>query len=132
MIPAAPRAPEDRSMSPSDPSQPPGRQPRDPRVRTRFEALYSMGRREGAAVLADVSYTGARFAEASMVPELDTEIRAYVFVLPVNPFELRGRVVRTGDDGFAIAYKDLDPEVRRLVDDAAALVSAPGGGDGGA
>ena len=37
-------------------------------------------------------------------------------------------MVRTFENGFAIEYKDLDPEVRRLVDDAAAIVGAPSGG----
>jgi len=100
-------------------------QPREPRIRTRFEALYSMGRREGAGVLADISYSGAHIEDSSLVPELGTEVRIYVFVQPVSPFTLSGRVVRTTDRGFAIAYKALDDEVRRLVDDASAVVNDP-------
>jgi hypothetical protein len=100
----------------------PDHKPRHPRVRTRFEALLSMGRREGAGVLADISYSGAHIEESSVVPEVGTEVRIYVFVQPVAPFALSGRVVRVTESGFAIAYKDLDDEVRRLVDDAAALV----------
>ncbi|MGH0033957.1 MAG: PilZ domain-containing protein [Myxococcota bacterium] len=96
--------------------------PRHPRVRTQFEALYSMGRREGAGVLADISYSGAHIEETSMVPEEGTQVRIYVFVQPVSPFTLEGKVVRVTERGFAIAYQDLDDEVRRLVDDAAALV----------
>ena len=44
--------------------------PRDPRIRTRFEALYSMGRCEGAGVLADISYSGAHVEDTSLVPEV--------------------------------------------------------------
>ncbi len=97
--------------------------PRDPRIRTRFEALYSMGRCEGAGVLADISYSGAHVEDTSLVPEVGTEVRIFVFVQPVSPFALTGKVVRATENSFAIAYQDLDEEVRRLVDDAAALVA---------
>jgi hypothetical protein len=98
---------------------------REGRIPTRFEALYSAGRLEGAGVLLDISYSGALFAETSLRPELGKTIRAYVFVQPVNPIELVGEVVRLTDDGFAVKYELTDPELRRLVDDAAAVVSAP-------
>ncbi len=96
------------------------------RITTRFEALYSAGREEGFAVLRDISYTGALFGETTIRPEIGKRIRAYVFVQPVSPVELVGEVVRTTDDGFAIRYEIADPEVRRLVDDAAAVVTSEG------
>jgi hypothetical protein len=95
------------------------------RIPTRFEALYSTGRMEGAGVLVDISYSGALFGQTSIRPELGKTIRAYVFVQPVNPIELAGEVVRLTDDGFAVRYELTDPEVRRLVDDAAAVVASP-------
>ncbi len=98
---------------------------REGRVPTRFEVLYSAGRMEGAGVLLDISYSGALFGETSLRPELGKTIRAYVFVQPVNPIELVGEVVRLTADGFAVRYQISDPELRRLVDDAAAVVSAP-------
>ena len=98
---------------------------RSGRVRTRFDALYSAGQREGAGVLADISYSGARIEDSSIQPELGTTVRIYVFIQPVRPFELVGSVVRHGASGFAIEYKDLDPDVRRMVDDAAAIVAVP-------
>jgi hypothetical protein len=101
-------------------------QRKDPRFRTRFDALYSLGRAEGAGVLVDLSYTGARLEEVSIWPPLDTKVRLYVFVQPVNPFELIGHVVRLTESGFAIEYEVEDPEVRRLVDDVSAIVSAVG------
>ncbi len=97
----------------------------DGRVRTQFETLYSAGRTEGAGVLADISYSGALIAEASLRPEVGDKLRLYVFVQPVSPFELIGSVVRVTEDGFAIEYELSDPDVRRLVDDAAAIVTAP-------
>lgn len=97
---------------------------RERRVRTQFEALLSAGRQEGAGHLADISYTGALFAGTSIVPPVGTEIRAYVFVQPVAPFAIQGHVVRTTDDGFAIAYDKVEEEIQRFVDDAAAIVNA--------
>jgi hypothetical protein len=95
-----------------------------PRFRARFDALASAGRSEGAGILTDISYSGARLEESTLQPELGTKVRLYVFVRPVSPFELVGEVVRTSSAGFAIAYQIESPEVRRLVDDVAALVSA--------
>ena len=47
-----------------------------------------------------------------------------MFIQPVSPFELVGHVVRLTESGFAIEYEVEDPEVRRLVDDVSAIVSA--------
>ncbi|MEZ4290975.1 MAG: hypothetical protein R3E53_10775 [Myxococcota bacterium] len=57
------------------------------------------------------------------MPALGTKVRLYVFIQPVCPFELAGEVVRVGEDEFAIRYGNLDPEIGRLVDDVAALVT---------
>ena len=95
---------------------------RDGRVRTRFESLYSAGESEGTGVLVDISYSGAMIVGASRVPDIGKQLRIYVFVQPVSPFELIGTVVRHTDDGFAIEYEATSDEVRGFVDDAAALV----------
>ncbi|MBW2713235.1 MAG: PilZ domain-containing protein [Deltaproteobacteria bacterium] len=97
----------------------------DNRVQTRFESLISMGRSEGVGVLTDISYSGAYIEEATCVPEVGEEIRLYVFVHPVSPFHIEGKVVRQDNAAFAVEYKDLDPEICRLVDDAAAVVRVP-------
>jgi hypothetical protein len=53
-------------------------------------------------------------------------VRIYVFtepvdpIAPASPYELVGRVVRHSSSGFAIEYEETDPEVRELVDEAAA------------
>ena len=98
-------------------------QRKDVRVRTRFDVLYASGPSEGAGVLADLSYSGARLEEASLRPEVGTAVRLYVFVQPVAPFQLEGHVIRHTENGFAIRYDVDDPEVIRLVDDAAAIVA---------
>ncbi len=96
---------------------------RDARIRTQFETLCA----SGTAILMDISYSGALLGESSVVPDIGSVITLYVFLQPINPIELAGEVVRHTENGFAIEYKDVSPEVRRLVDDAAAIVRAPGG-----
>ncbi len=98
-------------------------QRRNSRVRTQFETLSS----SGTGILQDISYSGAQIGEISKPPEIGSDITLYVFLQPINPIELVGTVVRHTENGFAIEYKDVNPEVRRLVDDAAAIVRAPGG-----
>lgn len=96
---------------------------RDPRFQTRFDTLISAGRTEGAGQLIDLSYSGARLDGVSLVPEIGARVRLYVFIQPVAPFELVGYVVRQTEGGFAIEYEVDDPDIRRLVDDAAAIVA---------
>ncbi len=103
-------------------------QRRSPRFRTHFDALISSGRAEGAGTLAEISYSGARVEAASTQPPIGTRITLYIFVLPVSPFELTGQVARHTEKGFAVAYDLFDPEIRRLVDDVAAVVHAPHAG----
>jgi hypothetical protein len=98
---------------------------KDIRFRTRFDALISSGPAEGAGVLVDISYSGARLEESSLRPELGTSVRLYVFIQPVAPFELVGYVTRHTDSGFVILYEVADPDVRRLVDDVSAIVATP-------
>ena len=40
------------------------------------------------------SYSGARLEEVSLWPAVGSEIRLYVFVQPVAPFEIIGHVTR--------------------------------------
>ncbi len=49
---------------------------KDPRFRTRFDALYSLGCEEGSGVLADLSYSGARLDNTSLKPEPGTKVTA--------------------------------------------------------
>ena len=102
---------------------------RDGRISTQFESLYSAGRSEGTGRLADISYSGALIEGASIKPELGKDLRIYVFVQPVAPFELVGTVVRHTDEGFAIEYPRPTDEICRFVDDAAAIVQVSTQGD---
>jgi hypothetical protein len=100
---------------------------KDLRFKTQFDVLVSSGPAEGIGVLTDLSYSGARLANASLVPEVGSSVRLYVFVQPIAPFELTGAIVRHAESGFAIAYDGEDTDVRRLVDDIGAIVAVPGG-----
>ena len=99
---------------------------RHDRVTTALNAHYSSGPEEGIGVLANISYSGALIEDSSVRPSVGSRVRIYVFVEPVDPiapaspYQLVGRVVRHSSSGFAIEYEDTDPEMRQLVDEAAA------------
>ncbi len=102
------------------------------RIPIRLEAFYSAGRVEGDGALADISYSGALIEDTTIQPEIGTFVVLHVYLesprafAGETPFELAGHVVRHSSAGFAIEYKDnLDPDVRRMVDDAAAIVAVP-------
>ncbi len=103
---------------------------RDDRVLIRLEVYCSFERVEGTAWLANISYTGALVEDTSVRPEIGTRIKLYVHLKPpcafeaVAPFELTGVVARHSSNGFAVEFEDNhDPDVRRMVDDAVAIVA---------
>jgi hypothetical protein len=98
-----------------------GNRRRDGRIKTRFETLYATG----VGVLTDISYSGAMLEKSEVLPEVGSDIRLFVFLQPIDPIQLVGQVVRHTPEGFAIEFKDLDPDVRRFVDDVAAIVATP-------
>ena len=91
------------------------------RIKTRFETLSA----NGVGVLSDISYSGAMLEKSEVRPEVGSDVRLFVFLQPIDPIELVGQVVRHTPEGFAIEFKDLDPDVRRFVDDVAAIVAIP-------
>ena len=104
----------------------------DKRIPIHLAALYSSGRIEADGLLANISYSGALLEHTTMRPGIGTPINLYVFLKPprgtgaVAPSELPGMVVRHSSDGFAVKFEDnLDPDMRRMVDDAAAVVAVP-------
>jgi hypothetical protein len=85
---------------------------------------------EGIASLVNISYTGVLLENTAMRPEVGTRITLYVHLKPpcgfesVAPSELIGLVSRHTSDGFAVKFEDSrDPDLRQIVDDAAALVA---------
>lgn len=93
------------------------------RFRTRFDTLISADADEGAGVLAEISYAGARLDDVSTQPPVGTKVTLYVFIQPVAPFELHGHVARHTDSGFAVMYEIFDAEIRQLVDNVSAIVT---------
>ncbi len=101
------------------------------RVPISLKAYYSFGRVDGVGVLADVSYSGALVEDISTrPPEIGTPIVLCVYLKSprgfeeVTPFKLTGHVVRHSSNGFAVEFEDNhDPDVRRMIDDAAAIVA---------
>ncbi len=104
----------------------------DNRIPIHLAAFYSSGRIEADGLLANISYSGALIEDTTVRPAIGTFVVLYVYLKPpgafeaATPFELVGHVVRHSSAGFAIEYKDnLDPDVRRMVEDAAAVVAVP-------
>jgi len=90
----------------------------------------SFERVEGTATLVNISYSGALLEDTAMRPAIGTPINLFVFLKPPRaykaetPSELPGMLVRPCSTGFAVKLEDnLDPDVRQMVDDAAALVT---------
>jgi hypothetical protein len=100
---------------------------RGTRIKTRFKSLYSTDDQEGSAVLAEISYSGARLESVEFQPSLGARMCVYVW-LPrhAEPFELVGKVVRQMDDGFAIEYEKPGQDICHMVDAAALLVDEVG------
>lgn len=98
---------------------------RSPRFMTRFDSLVSATQQEGAGVLGEIAYSGARIDESSIKPPIGSKVTLYIFVQPVAPFELKGHVIRHTENGFAITYELFDGQTRQLVDDVSALVGDP-------
>jgi hypothetical protein len=101
------------------------------RVSIRLEVYFSEDLYELIGTLSNISHSGALIEDTSMQPEVGTPCVLYLYLKPpgafkaVSPFRLTGHVVRHTSTGFAIEYEDtFDPDVRRMVDDAAAILDA--------
>ncbi len=95
-----------------------------------FEGFYSAGRVKGVGVLANISYSGTLIEDTVMRPEIGTLVVLNVYLEPpsafeaATPFELAGHLVRHSSNGFAFEFEDNhDPDVRRMVDGAAAVIA---------
>ena len=95
-----------------------------------FRVYCSFARVEGIATLVNISYTGALLEKTEMRPEIGARAQLYVHlkqhrtIEPVAPSELTGAVARHSSDGFAIEFQNSrDPDVHRMVDKAATLVT---------
>ena len=103
----------------------------DKRFPTQLETFYYARRVDAVGVVANISYSGALVEDTGVRPKIGTFVVLWVHLEPPSafaaetPFELDGHVVRHSSNGFAIEYKDnLDPDMRRMVDDAEAIMAA--------
>ena len=101
------------------------------RIAIRLEVYDSEDLVEVVGELTNISYSGALIEGTSMQPEISTHIVLYLFLKPpgafkaVSPFKLTGHVIRHSSTGFAIEFDEkFDPYVRRMLDDAIAIVAA--------
>ena len=101
------------------------------RVPIHLDTYYAYGWVEGAGVVANISYSGALIEGTPMQPDVGTPIVLHICLYPPSafempsPFELVGRVVRHSPSGFAVEYgSGVDSNVRRMVDNAAAIMAA--------
>ncbi len=104
---------------------------RDTRIPIRLDGFYSAGQVGGVGLLANISYSGALIEDTVMRPEIGTLVALNVYLEPpsafeaATPFGLAGHVVRHSSNGFAFEFEDNhDPDVRRMVDNAAAILTA--------
>jgi hypothetical protein len=101
------------------------------RVPIRLDTYYAYGWVEGAGVVANISYSGALVEGTPRQPDVGTPIVLHICLHPPSafevpsPFEIVGHVVRHSPSGFAVQYQSgFDPQLRRVVDNAAAIVGA--------
>ncbi len=103
---------------------------RDNRIPMPLEVHYYFDGIEGFGELANISYSGALIDDTSMQPKIGTPAVLYVYLKPpgafeaATPFVVTSVISRHSSDGFAVKFEDNhDPDLRRMVDDAAALVA---------
>jgi hypothetical protein len=101
------------------------------RIPIRLDTYYAYGWVEGAGVVANISYSGALIEGTPAQPDIGTPVVLHICLHPASafqvpsPFEVVGHVVRHSPSGFAIKYDaSVDRKVRRVVDNAAAVVAA--------
>ena len=106
------------------------RKRRTSRFRMPLQVYCSFEGMEGFASLSDISYTGALLENTGMRPKIGTRVTLCMHLKPpraseaVAPSELIGVASRHSYDGFAVKFENgNDPDVRRMVDDAAAVVA---------
>lgn len=99
------------------------RKRRGQRIKTRLKALFCTEDQSGDAMLAEISYSGARLEGTSLQPPRGRSVCLYVWLEnQEEPFELIGRVAGHRHDGFAIEYEKPGQDVCQMVDLAAAAV----------
>ncbi len=84
---------------------------------------FSFGRIEGVGVLRDVSATGARIAATRRLPP-GLAIEMYFVVDATRRLRASAEVVRTTASGFVARFLEVEPDLERLIAEAAARSEA--------
>jgi hypothetical protein len=100
-------------------------------MRTQHPAFFEAAHHRGAAILCEVSYSGARLAVTGARPAVGEQVSVYVW--PANqeePVPLAGRVVGHRKDGFALEFEEVGQELCQWIDalQAALASTAPAAG----
>jgi len=93
--------------------------------------FFESDKTKGAAILTEVSYSGARLQLQTELPARGDSVRIYVW--PPNhaePFELMGHVVSLYDDAFGIEYEEPGQEICQWIDALEAADAAGRSGPG--
>lgn len=102
------------------------RRRRGARIRPQHPAFFETPGHSGSALLAEVSYSGARLEVTGARPAPGDPARIYVW--PANqrePFELSGIVVGVREDGFAVEYEQAGQEICQWIDTLEAAEGIP-------
>jgi len=94
-------------------------------MRTRHPAFFESAHHKGAAILCEVSYSGARVETQGARPSVGESVCVYVW--PANqaePVELSGRVVGQRQDGFAVEFEEAGQELCQWIDALQAALAA--------
>ncbi len=92
------------------------------RVRRRAQVYFSSARSEGAGYIVDLSLSGAQIeTSARRIERGDKMLLTFNVGPEASLIDIRAEVVRQTDDGFALQFKDLDPDVEAVLRAALAM-----------
>lgn len=105
-------------MGVDDPKQtsPGDEAPRPRRIPVRFTAEYSGRGVEGSGTVRNISHSGALIeqAEPLLIAGGDVRLR-FSFFESSLPVEIRAKVVRETDQGFAVRFVELTPRITAVL-----------------
>ena len=93
------------------------RRRRGMRSRLRHPVFFETADQKGAAMLTEMSYSGARIEAVGIRITRGEVVRLYVWApSQPEPFDLVGTVASVGEDGFAVEYVNVGQQLCQWVD----------------
>ncbi len=86
-----------------------------PRIPLNAEVDFRTPSTDGKGDLADLSISGARIAQATELPEVGESAQLILRTETGLNVALGAHVVRHTADGFAVAFRDINPRIARLI-----------------